>query len=106
MNFRLVVLAVLSSAARGLGWSLTIFATDTRKANFHGTVDTGCKPISFDPSLNVNKAVYKPVTKDMPDPDSFALYIDTECKRLSYQSNKGTHNVSPAQVIKAYRIKY
>ena len=101
-------LPLLTLLAGGAGlaaaWSLDVYGTDGRHANFHGTRDTGCNAISFQPVINVNKASFNPATDFYPDPDTFELYLDTGCTQLSYRSGKGSHTLTPARKIKAYKV--
>lgn len=84
-------------------WKLDLWATGGRKVSMHGTLDSGCKDISFTPVLNVNKAKLDPSTPIIADPKTFELYVNKGCRGLSYRNGKGTHKMS-ARKIRSYKV--
>ena len=103
MQIKLLASALLSCVAVS-AWNLDIYGTDGRHANFNGHLDSGCKDISFTPAINVNKAHFDPATPHWPDPSTFDLYVNANCQGLSYRNNKGTFTLTPARVIRSYKV--
>ncbi|KAH6850530.1 hypothetical protein B0I37DRAFT_116229 [Chaetomium sp. MPI-CAGE-AT-0009] len=84
-------------------WKLELWAKDGRKVSMNGHLDSGCKDISFTPVLNVNKAKFSPKTDIIADPKTFELYVNKDCKGLSYRNGKGTHKMT-ARKIRSYKV--
>jgi len=103
MKLIVSTLALLSVTAVASAWKLDLYAGN-RHVNFHGTRDSGCKNIAFTPPLNVNRAKFDPKTDWFPDPDTFALYVNTDCRGLSYRNSGGDYELAP-RVIRSYKVE-
>ncbi|KAJ4301967.1 hypothetical protein N0V88_002097 [Collariella sp. IMI 366227] len=84
-------------------WKLELWASDGRKANMHGTRDSGCNNIAFTPVLNVNRAKFSPATDNWPDPGTFELYVNKNCDGLSYRNDGGDYKIT-ARKIRSYKV--
>lgn len=93
------VIAPLASA-----WKLELWSSDGRKATMYGKKDSGCKNIEFDSVLNVNRAKFSPKTDWLPDPDTFELYANRNCDKLSYRNDGGNYKMK-ARKIRSYKVK-
>ncbi|KXX74044.1 hypothetical protein MMYC01_209821 [Madurella mycetomatis] len=94
-----LVIAPLASA-----WKLELWGSDGRKVTMNGSRDTDCKNIDFSPVLNVNRAKFSPKTDWRPDPDTFELYANKNCDKLSYRNDGGNYKMK-ARKIRSYKVK-
>ena len=99
------LLLLTGLAATTWAWSLDLYTTDGRHSNMHGHTDSGCVNIDFSPALTVNRARYDPATANFPDvTDTFELYVNRNCQRLSYRNNKGEFTLTPPRQIRSYKV--
>ncbi|KAJ9639325.1 hypothetical protein H2201_004062 [Coniosporium apollinis] len=99
MKFTLSAFSVALLASTTSAWSLKFYDTSGRVATSSGTLDSGCKTLSWSPALNVNK-----VTFDQGIQGTFELYVNTGCSGLSYRNGGGTWTLTPARVIRSYKV--
>jgi len=100
----ITILAPLALSSVVVAWNVDLYATDGRHVNFHGKKNSGCVDISFTPALNVKQAKFNPATSLLPDPTTFELYVRKGCDGLSYRNNKGDFKLTPARVIRSYKV--
>ncbi|EEP80853.1 predicted protein [Uncinocarpus reesii 1704] len=100
---KLSAVTFLSCLALSSAWKLDLYASDKRHVSTHGTRDSGCKNIDFSPALKVNRANFRPATNNWPDPGTFELYVNKNCKKLSYRNDKGNHKMT-ARTIRSYKV--
>jgi len=98
------ILAPLALSSVAVAWNLDIYGTDGRHVNFHGKKNSGCVDISFTPAINVKEAKFDPATSWLPDPTTFELYVRKGCDGLSYRNNKGDFKLTPARIIRSYKV--
>lgn len=82
-------------------WELTINMADGRHVTSHGTLNSDCVTYDFDMSSPVNRAIFTESTFA----DTFELYEQANCGgRVSYRENGGNHVVTPARIIRSYKV--
>ena len=72
----LLVLPIIASAS---AWQVRFVGTEWKHINTHGTQDTSCHMLKWEPRQNVALISFNPATDYYPDPEHVYVYSDGAC---------------------------
>lgn len=86
MKFLTVLPAIIVTAS---AWTVRFVGQDGHYIDAHGTQDTSCNTLKWEPRQNVGLVSFNPATDLYPDPEHVTVWSDGACRENGFTFNPG-----------------